>query len=241
MNTGCGVSGDAPNVHTMASRTVTLNGRLFAFKTVDIPSKLARVRVQIALIGMLVMLAPRMKAQAVADKNEWQLSSPSGTVTLHVRLAEALFYSVSYRGQQIVTDSKLGLEFAGTSSGGSARMHFLKATEGAADTRWSNPFGKNNPVRDHFKELELSFDIAAGPAPKMNVVFRAYDSGVAFRYVLLGQAPSPYHEPVDPPLRNFTLSSEDTGFYFARAAAAFALNLGSFTTPWWTCCRGLTR
>src|SRR5439155_6027365 len=98
-----------------------------------------------------------------------------------------------------------------------------------------DPINDNRTVRDHYNQLTVHLEERGAQTSarrRLDIVFRAYDSGVAFRYVLLGQAPSPYHEPVDPPLRNFTLSSEDTGFYFARPAAAFALDLGSFTTPY---------
>lgn len=171
---------------------------------------------------MLVTLGPLMKAQSVTDKNQWQLSSPSGKVTLHVRLAEAIFYSVSYRGQQIITDSKLGLEFAGTTSAGSPQMHFAKATEGGADTQWSNPFGKNNPVRDHFKELELSFDIAGGAVQKMNVVFRAYDDGAAFRYRL----------PAEGQKQQLTLTREQTEFRFPTDPTVWAATYEGFKHPY---------
>jgi alpha-glucosidase len=57
---------------------------------------------------------------------------------------------------------------------------------------------------------------------RVNLIFRAYNEGVAFRYVL----------PQQPSLQEFTLTSEDTGFYFSTAATVFALDLGSYTTPY---------
>ena len=55
----------------------------------------------------------------------------------------------------------------------------------------------------------------------MDLVFRAYNEGVAFRYVAAeaGRDGS-----------KFKLASEDTGFYFARDVSAFALNMGRFNT-----------
>ena len=46
------------------------------------------------------------------------------------------------------------------------------------------------------------------------------DEGVAFRYVL----------PKQEGLGEFTLASENTGFYFAADASAYALNMGRFNT-----------
>ena len=56
----------------------------------------------------------------------------------------------------------------------------------------------------------------------MDLIFRAYDEGVAFRYVL----------PAQDALHDFTLSSENSGFYFGRDAFAYALNLGSYTSSY---------
>lgn len=53
----------------------------------------------------------------------------------------------------------------------------------------------------------------------MDIVFRAYNEGVAFRYSL----------PKQDALGEFTIAAENTGFYFARDAHAYAMRLGSFT------------
>src|SRR5438552_1362304 len=152
------------------------------------------------------------------------------------------YYQVSFEGRALLADSPLGLVF----DGAAPLDHDLTVTgitPESHDASWEDPINDNRTVRDHYNQLTVHLQERGVPAPalkrsegsarrRLDIVFRAYDSGVAFRYVLLGQAPSPYHEPVDPPVRKFTLSSEDTGFYFARPAAAFALNLGTFTTPY---------
>ncbi len=60
------------------------------------------------------------------------------------------------------------------------------------------------------------------PGRRLDLIFRAYDSAIAFRYSL------PRQEGLD----KITLSSEDTGFYFPGNPSAFALNLGSYTTSY---------
>jgi alpha-glucosidase len=83
---------------------------------------------------------------------------------------------------RLLQSQKMGIEFAGNKPNGGTELRFQSATEGDSDTSWSNPFGKNNPIRDHFKQLELAFEMAEGPVRRMNVIFRAYDDGAAFRY-----------------------------------------------------------
>jgi hypothetical protein len=128
----------------------------------NMPSKLARMRVQLGLIGILLAVACGITAQPSPAGADWQLASPNGNVTVNIRLAESPYYSVGFRGRQVVTDSKLGLEFTGGTPAASMRWKFLKITQGGADTSWSNPFGKNNPVSDHYKQLELAFDVEGG-------------------------------------------------------------------------------
>jgi hypothetical protein len=60
----------------------------------------------------------------------------------------------------------------------------------------------------------------AAPNRRLDVIVRAYDGGVAFRYAL------PKQEALD----KFTVAAESTGFYFAGEASAFALNLGRWDT-----------
>jgi alpha-glucosidase len=71
----------------------------------------------------------------------------------------------------------------------------------ASDTTYTVPFGKSNPVRDHFNELTLDLETAAGPVRKIQLVFRAYDDGVAFRYVVPEQAGVESIEIMDEPAR----------------------------------------
>src|SRR3954452_23252483 len=137
------------------------------------PSKLASMRVQLGLAGMLLALVSPLTPQSATGRNEWQLTSPNGDVTLQIRLADYLSYSVSYRGRQVIADSKLGLDFAGENSTAKAQLNFLSAKEGSSDTSWTNPFGKNNPVRDHSKQLELAFNVAHPPVRRMDLIFRA--------------------------------------------------------------------
>src|SRR5438132_6378695 len=144
------------------------------------------------------------------------------------------YYQVSFEGRELLADSPLGLQFDGAAPL-DRDLTVAGVTPESHDASWEDPINDNRTVRDHYNQLAVHLEERGAQTSarrRLDIIFRAYDSGVAFRYVLLGQASSPYHEPVDPPLRNFTLSSEDTGFYFARPAAAFALDLDSFTTPY---------
>jgi alpha-glucosidase len=53
-----------------------------------------------------------------------------------------------------------------------------------SDSTYNMPYGKSNPIRDHYRELTMNLENDTAPARKFQVVFRAYNDGVAYRYVL---------------------------------------------------------
>jgi alpha-glucosidase len=137
---------------------------------------------------------------------------------------ERPYYRVSFEGREMLTDSPLGLMF----DGAPALDHDLTVKSSSTDSHdssWQNTVNDNRTVRDHYNELTVHLEEAAqgmSAGRRFDIVFRAYNEGIAFRYVL----------PQQPALQHFVLSNEDTGFYFARPAAAFALKLDSFTTAY---------
>jgi hypothetical protein len=48
--------------------------------------------------------------------------------------------------------------------------------------------GKARTVRDHYNQLSVDFQEPEGQKRQLRVIVRAYDDGVAFRYVLPPQA-----------------------------------------------------
>jgi len=128
------------------------------------------------------------------------------------------YYRVYYKGQPVLRPSPLGLDFKGAR----ALDHDLEivATDRQThDSTWENKFGTQRQVRDHYNQLTVSLRERRPPARRVDLIFRAYNEGVAFRYAL----------PKQEALGAFTLAAENTGFYFAREAHAYAMNLGSYT------------
>lgn len=158
------------------------------------------------------------------------VTSPDGnlSVTFEIKSnpqpylpGQRAYYRVSYKRNVVLNDSPLGLDFKGQPALDRG-FEVVGSQQASHDSAWSNAFGGFRNVRDHYNQLTVSLREREDPGRRLDLVFRAYDSGVAFRYFL----------PRQEPLKNFTLSSEDTGFYFPGNPSAFALNLGSFTTSY---------
>jgi len=159
-------------------------------------------------------------------------TSPDGNVRVTFELksnpqpylpGERPYYRVSYKGLPVLADSPLGLDFKGA---GTYDVDFeIAGTDRQShDSTWENPFGAKRKVRDHYNQLTVSLRKRHFPDQRMDLIFRAHNEGVAFRYVL----------PRQENLQKFTLSSENTGFNFPSGAFAQALNLGSYTSSYET-------
>lgn len=189
---------------------------------------------RLAAIGWMIPLAIVFlvceSIPVIAQNASHTVTSPDGklAVTFAIKSLPAPYapgsrpyYSVTFEGQPLLTDSPLGLQF----DGAPALDQNLTVTGVATDSHdstWEDSINDNRSVRDHYHELTVHLEESAAPGRRLDVIFRAYDDGISFRYVL----------PQQTALGDFILSSEDTGFYFARPGGAYALNLGSFTTPY---------
>ncbi len=157
-------------------------------------------------------------------------ASPDGNLTVSVEVkanpqpylpGERAYYQIDYRGKAIMVDSPLGLDFLGSKPLDQG-FEVLGMDRDSHDSTWDNPFGARRKVRDHYNQLKVSLREKQAPNRRVDLIFRAYDTGVAFRYVL----------PEQPDLRKFTLAAENTGFYFVQNAHAYALNIRSYASAY---------
>ena len=110
----------------------------------------------------------------------WTLASPSGAISMTVALvAGSLHYSVSRRGTLVVQDSHLGMQRFDASFGSGLTL-VSASTPTTIDENYALPHGKTSQLRNHATERTLEFRNPSGK--RIQLIFRAYDDGVAFRY-----------------------------------------------------------
>lgn len=123
-------------------------------------------------------------AAAAGQAAALSLASPDKKIQVSVQATGRLSYSVQVDGQSILTDSALGLELGSHGSLG-PEVRLVKAERHSTNQPWENRWGKRRQVRDHYNELRLVLnENGAAPETNFEIVFRAYDDGIAFRYVL---------------------------------------------------------
>jgi alpha-glucosidase len=171
-----------------------------------------------AVLGGVLMaggasIGPDEPAQAQKDVSGGQVSvkSPDGTIEVTIRGNGPLTYSVSVDGKAVLADSRLGLRFKdGVTLGANARL--AKVERNQSDTTWENKLGKRRTVRDRHHELRVFFVEQSGRP--FEIIMRAFDDGIGFRYVLPA-APSAA-------MQDFVLEEEQTQFAFPENYPCYA-------------------
>ena len=94
------------------------------------------------------------------------------------------------------------------------------STNLAHDETYTIPVGKTSSVRDHYNFARVELEDTAGR--KLSVEIRAYDDGVAFRYIL----------PEQSGLKDVRIEREITGFNFAKDATLYPLIVDGFQSSY---------
>ena len=131
-------------------------------------------------------------------------TSPDGSNTLRVELRDGQpYYQVEAEGDTIVAPSPLGFTLA---DGPPLRDGFevLGTTRRTVDTTWTPVWGTHDSVRNHYTERTIRLKETDAPERRLDLVLRAYDDGVAFRY----------RWPEQQGLDALRIASEETEFRF---------------------------
>jgi alpha-glucosidase len=148
---------------------------------------------KLLLGGLLIAIA----AQAA------EVRSPDGKLVVGVEAgAQTLVWRASYQGKPLLLDAQLGLSlYSGVfrSTGQTATKHA---------SAWKPLYGERSSIPDNYNELVARFEDKAAPFRPLEIVVRAYNEGLAFRYRILGAGP-------------FLFASEYSEFHFPKGSQAW--------------------
>lgn len=109
------------------------------------------------------------------------LTSPDGRlrVTVGVKGGKP-FYAVCRDGKPVVNTSYLGF----TLDDGDFCNDFkvMGRTRNSKDETWTQPWGEDRVVRNHYNELKVKLQQGGKKKRLLNIIFRAFDDGIGFRY-----------------------------------------------------------
>jgi len=109
-----------------------------------------------------------------------QLSSPDGKLqfTFHLSGEGVPVYSISYAQTPVVLPSALGL------NGWERGFVLSDASLLEKDTVWKPVYGERDLVKDRYREMTITLIQYKDERRKLQLRVRAYNEGIAFRYVL---------------------------------------------------------
>ena len=168
-------------------------------------------RMKKRILLLLLVIPALLKAQDVMTETRQELTSPDGAYrfTFYQRAVGEdnvqMYYTLTYKNRPVIEESKLGVLienqlFESALGVPNDTCHFwcenlkLTGTERRkADETWKPVYGERAEIRDCYNEMTLKFKKGEGDGAQeggydkrknyfMNIIVRAYDEGVAFRY-----------------------------------------------------------
>ena len=110
------------------------------------------------------------------------VSSPSKINTLKVTVENGMIlYNVNHGPKKIILPSQLGFKFkSGQSLLNAFKIVDVKFAE--FDETWDQPWGEVKTIRNNYQECTISLISENNTDNQLDLILRAYDDGVAFRY-----------------------------------------------------------
>jgi len=142
-------------------------------------------------------------SNATAFTSEQAIFSPDANYSIVFKLSDGKpSYRVTFKGETILSDSRLSLNLTGGALDEDFRINKVE-TESKKST-WTPVVGSKSTYPDSYNQLTIRLEETTKNQRRLDLYFRAYNEGVAFRY----------HIPEQSGLSFINLKSEQTEFQF---------------------------
>ena len=119
----------------------------------------------------------------VSPEGTLKISSPDGKNIIQFMIVDGKpMYQVSRGGEDIIEPSRMGFAFKGENRS-LGQLELIAADTSSYDETWEQVWGEKRHIRNHYRQLSVSLGETDNARRKLNIEFRAYDDGIAFRYV----------------------------------------------------------
>lgn len=135
-----------------------------------------------------------------------KVKSPDGQLELLFSLDPSgiPYFKVLHKHKIVINNSRLGLKFKQT-LGLTDNFSLVNSTTKIFDETWKPVLGENNSVRNNYQELTVLLEQKSFNRHRMKLIFRVYNDGIGFRYVV----------PQQNNLKEVIISDELTEFSFS--------------------------
>jgi len=118
---------------------------------------------------------------AVSARQNISVSSPDGKLKFLLKITpETVSYEVNYKRQLLVENSLLGFNFDNGEFGSNLKVG--KVRRKSIDETYELVVGKVSTARNHCNEMVVPLQEKVSPGRLINLVVRAFNDGIAFRY-----------------------------------------------------------
>ena len=142
---------------------------------------------QSILHSIALIVLQGLSVASLAGHSTGQIvTSPDGKLTVDVELnaSGGITYALEAYGTKLVSPSAMGLDFGSAGKIPGAGWSVVKTGTRAVDSTWKPVWGKRAVVPDRYHEAILELTGSGAPFDQMSVAVRAYDDGIAFRYLI---------------------------------------------------------
>ncbi|QGY47176.1 hypothetical protein GM418_26985 [Maribellus comscasis] len=146
----------------------------------------------------------------VENKN-LRINSPDGKIELVFAMqSDSLFYSVNREMGQLIKHSSIGLDLRKPFEGG---WRIVASSTESIDEWWTPVYGEYSKIHDQYNSLKVQLEEKGELNRRLDVIFRVYNEGVAFRYLIPEQKDS----------IGWQINNELSTFCFPSEAKAFPI------------------
>ncbi len=151
--------------------------------------------------------------------------SPDKKISVEIKSNDKLTYSVKFGKTTVLLESPMGFEFVNEPPIGKT-LRIVDSMRTTINEKWSPVASKHKDIFNICNEIHLQLKERIYPQRRLDILFRIYNDGVAFRYFL----------PIQNGMTSRDITRELTGFRFAKNHEAWMANYGyksSQETEFW--------
>src|SRR6185312_7462900 len=160
-----------------------------------------------------------ISAQLLNAQQPKQLTSPDGKLIYSFALTKegAPQYSITYQKKPFILSSALGL------SGWEKGFVLSGVAVSKKDTTWKPVYGERSLVRDYYKQMIITLLLNNNEKSKLQIQVRAYNAGIAFRYVFPAQPQGGTDISIKNELTEFTIPDGAKAWFTNTAQGVYSL------------------
>ncbi|GAA5022140.1 alpha-glucosidase [Marivirga lumbricoides] len=136
-----------------------------------------------AFLALVLLVSIAACKPKVAAEQSYEFSSPEGVNSITFSMQNNRpQYAVNHGGKEVILPSEMGFVFKGNDT---LQQNFevLNVEESSFDETWKQVWGEKHEIRNNYSQLVVHLQEKTAAKRKLDIEFRAFDDGVAFRYV----------------------------------------------------------